>query len=89
MRVLAGHFMLLRRSRGSETDNQWKRSRKSIEVAFLFNREIKRTMGTENGSLDRDERAKINRFADVGRLEKEATDVRRNRFGLVDNKESD
>ena len=46
-------------------------------------------MGTENGSLGRDERAKINRFADVGRLEKEATDVRRNRFGLVDNKESD
>ena len=67
--------MLLRRSRGSEADRQRMRSRKSIKVALLSDRENKRTVGTENGSLGGDERAKVDRLADVGRLEEEAVDV--------------
>ena len=89
MRVLAGHFVLLRRSRGSEADRQRMRSRKSIKVALLSDRENKRTVGTENGSLGGDERAKVDRLADVGRLEEEAVDVGRKRFRLVEDEESD
>ena len=88
MRVLAGHFVLLRRSRGSEADRQRMRSRKSIKVALLSDRENKRTVGTENGSLGGHERAKVDRLADVGRLEEETIDAGRNRFRLAEDEKS-